>query len=234
MFRASLPWALSRDELVIPCVSCFPMCAWQDAAGRDQLDQPERCQAAALAKAHVILEPGREDSTGCSPENALKQPEFPQLESAEVLGQLLQHAQHFSRQPLQPHAPAKHRMSPLPKYVHQQQAGLHPAQMQAQRPAPVQQHRQQTQALSPVALMQSPTAALQVWQPLSPGHGPNGQSPLPLIQVAACARPINRPCGPLAAAASPQAHLRMSHAKSMHETQAPLHATLRAGWPLMS
>ena len=207
-----------------------PMKAWsmdvpflQDSVGRDPTEQPEICHhAVPLVRAHGILEPGREDSTAAclgSPENALRQPELPQLESAEVLGHFLQHAQHA--QQLSP-APAQI-LSPSPNFAHAKQASLHQAQLQVQhRASPVPVQHQQTQALSPGAVMQLSPTAMQVWQPLSPGHGPNG-SPLQLMQVAACPRPINRPCGP-PGPMSPR-DLRMSHAKSMHEIQA-----CRAAW----
>ncbi|CAE7031875.1 PERK7 [Symbiodinium sp. CCMP2592] len=144
----------------------------QDSVGRDPTEQPEICHhAVPLVRAHGILEPGREDSTAAclgSPENALRQPELPQLESAEVLGHFLQHAQHA--QQLSP-APAQI-LSPSPNYAHAKQASLHHAQLQVQhRQSPVPVQHQQTQALSPGAVMQlSPTA----------------------VQVAACPRPINR------------------------------------------
>ncbi|CAE7508599.1 BAM2 [Symbiodinium pilosum] len=195
--------------------------AAQDGGCRDSAEQQEVChQAIPLAKPQAILTPGREDSTsGCSPENALKQPEFPQLESAEVLGQLLQHAQHVNRPALQANATGQ-RSSPSRNYVHPKQ-GLPLAQVHV-RASPVQQHRQQTQALSPGTLMQMSPTAVQVWQPVSPGgpNGPNGPNALQLLQVAACPRPINRPCGPLGAASPHGAHLQMTHAKSMQEMQA--------------
>ena len=195
----------------------------QDSVGRDPTEQPETCHhAVPLVRAHGILEPGREDSTaGClgSPENALRQPELPQLESAEVLGHFLQHAQHARQLTGQPrHAQI---LSPSPNFAHAK-ASLHQAQLQVQhRPSPVPAQHQQTQALSPGAVMQLSPTAMQVWQPHSPGHGPNAPSPPPplqLLQVAACPRPINRPCRPIGPM-SPR-DLRTSHAKSMHDIQA--------------
>ncbi|CAE7840701.1 PERK7 [Symbiodinium microadriaticum] len=150
----------------------------QDSVGRDPTEQPETCHhTVPLVRAHGILEPGREDSTaGCqgSPENALRQPELPQLESAEVLGHFLQHAQHARQLTGQPRQAQI--LSPSPNFPHAK-ASLHQAQLQVQhRQSPVPVQHQQTQALSPGAVMQlSPTA----------------------LQVAACPRPINRPCGPI-------------------------------------
>jgi len=208
----------ATDMLRDLTAAAFVQEADQDSVGRDPTEQPEICHhAVPLVRAHGILEPGREDSTAAclgSPENALRQPELPQLESAEVLGHFLQHAQHA--QQLSP-APAQI-LSPSPNFAHAKQASLHQAQLQVQhRASPVPVQHQQTQALSPGAVMQLSPTAMQVWQPLSPGHGPNG-SPLQLMQVAACPRPINRPCGP-PGPMSPR-DLRMSHAKSMHEIQA--------------
>ncbi|CAE7227413.1 BAM1 [Symbiodinium necroappetens] len=213
----------ATDMLRDLTAAAFVQEADQDSVGRDPTEQPETCHhTVPLVRAHGILEPGREDSTaGCqgSPENALRQPELPQLESAEVLGHFLQHAQHARQLTGQPRQAQI--LSPSPNFAHAK-ASLHQAQLQVQhRQSPVPVQHQQTQALSPGAVMQLSPTAMQVWQPHSPGHGPNAPSPPPplqLLQVAACPRPINRPCGPIGPM-SPR-DLRTSHAKSMHDIQA--------------
>mmetsp|Transcript_43874 Transcript_43874/g.102501 ORF Transcript_43874/g.102501 Transcript_43874/m.102501 type:complete len:523 (-) Transcript_43874:28-1596(-) len=149
--------------------------------------------AASAQKDELELDPGVSRRQTAAPHEALQQPEALQLESAAVLGQMLQHAQQMS-----PQSPQKQLLSPSPRCAQQ-------SAMQMPTPA-VPPHWQQPQALSPGAFLQrqSPRAAVQVWQPVSPGHRA-GAVPVQLVHVASCPRPLRPSLGP-------------AHAKPMPET----------------